>query len=169
MHRLVMLLLLADIALIVFGRFSAAAAWLYYLLVVLLAVLAFLYYLTAFHINRRQWARAAGEADVQILTAASHIEGDAAAEGSWGFLGRAGSRFAFIARSGGNITEVVSFALSSVVSVEEERSAAHSLLRFRLADGRTVQFSLRNRRGSVREAVIAELGQMESFLSDQKE
>ncbi len=159
MHRLFILLLLADIGLIVFGRFSAASAWLYYLLVALLPALTFLYYLTAFHITRRQWTRAAGEEeDVQVITSASLIESGAAEGGSWGFLGRAGSRLVFLSRRGGRVTEAASFTLSSVVSVEEERADARTLLCFTLDSGETVRFSLRNRRGSVRSAVLSELG-----------
>ncbi len=112
------LLLLADIAVLVFVRIRVEYAWVFWLLAVMIVPLTLLLYLTTYHISRKQAQKILGTKDVIVLTSASYIPPGSSESSSgvnlFGRLAVTETNLVFLGRKKGTVKEIVSIPISNI-------------------------------------------------------
>ncbi|GEM_PF-5451207 len=166
MSTLSKLLLLADVAVLVFVRIRVEHVWVFWLLAGMIIPLTLLLYLTTFHISRKQALRALGSKNAAVLPSVSYVpSGDAettSQSNSFGRLAVTDKNIVLLSRQKERIKEIVSFHISNISEFAVGKVLpGRSGITFTLQDKSTRQFSVL-RAGELRNQLMQALGWEES-------
>ncbi len=146
MSRFFWVLLLVDLAAIVFFRFPISYAWLYWACVILIVPLTFLVYLSGFHVGAYSVARIAAGSSCTLLPLAVLPVSDERANSSFGRLAVIGQKLCFLAKDRGRVHVLYEVAVEEILSFQTGRVNNHrSGVRFLTATGES-EFSVLNNR-----------------------
>ena len=156
------LLLLADVAVIVFVRIRVEHAWVFWLLAGLIVPLTLLLYLTTYHISQRQAVKVVGNPVAAVLPSVSYIPSGARETSSgnnlFGRLIVTEKSIVLLSRQKGEIREVVSFPISKILEFAVGKVLpGRSGITFTLQDESLRQFSVL-RSGTLHDQLVEALG-----------
>lgn len=163
------LLLLTDIAVLVFVRIRVENVWIFWLLAGLIIPLTLLFYLTTYHITQKQALKALAGRSAAVLQPVSYVpavfktQAEASSQGN--FFGRlvvTDKNIILLSRQKKRIEEIVSFPISDISEFAVGKVLpGRSGITFTLLDESTRQFSVL-RSGELRKQLMQALGWEES-------
>lgn len=166
MSTLSKLLLLADVAVLVFVRIRMEQVWVFWLLAGMILPLTLLMYLTTYHISRKQALKALGSKSASVLPSVSYVPAGPAEVSSqinsFGRLLVTEENIVLLCRQKNKIQEVVSFPISDISEFAVGKVLpGRSGITFTLQDESLRQFSV-IRSGELRNQLMQALGWEES-------
>ncbi|NQT57414.1 MAG: hypothetical protein HQ557_00385 [Bacteroidetes bacterium] len=156
------LLLLADVAVLVFVRIRVEHEWVFWLLAGMIIPLTLLLYLTTYHISRRQALKALGSTNAAVLPSASYVPSRAletsSQSNSFGRLAVTEKNIVLLSRQKDKIKEIVSIPISDISEFAVGKVLpGRPGITFTLQDESTRQFSVL-RAGELRNQLMQALG-----------
>jgi len=162
MSTLSKLLLLADVAVLVFVRIRVEHEWVFWFLAGMIIPLTLLLYLTTYHISRKQALKALGSKSASVLPSVSYVPTGSAEtssqSNSFGRLIVTENNIVLLCRQKERIKEIVSFPISDISEFAVGKVLpGRSGITFTLHDESIRQFSVL-RSGELHNQLIQALG-----------
>ncbi len=162
MSTLSKLLLLTDVAVLVFVRIRVEHVWVFWLLAGMILPLTLLLYLTTYHITKKQALKALAGTSAAVLQSVSYIPAgsaeDSSQSNSFGRLLVTDKNIILLSRQKERIKQIVSFPISDIAEFAVGKVLpGRSGITFMLQDGSTRQFSVL-RSGELRNQLVQTLG-----------